>query len=72
MHPDTLAYHATRVTADRLICEALAHAIEEHLPDAENRVWHGHPVWFLDGNPIVGYANMKDHARRKGRLARLA
>jgi hypothetical protein len=63
MHPDTLAYHAARATADRSICEALAHAIEEHLPDAENRVWHGHPVWFLDGNPIVGYAKLKDCVR---------
>ena len=44
MHPDTLAYHAARTPADRQICEALAHAIEKHLPDGENRVWHGHPA----------------------------
>lgn len=22
-------------------------------------MWHGHPVWFLDGNPIVGYSRQK-------------
>jgi hypothetical protein len=31
------------------------------LPHAENKVWHGHPVWFIDGNPIVGYAARKDN-----------
>ena len=71
MHPDTLAYHAARAPADRRICEALAHAIERHLPEADDRVWRGHPVWFLDGNPIVGYAKLKDCVRRKGKLERL-
>lgn len=37
--------------------------IERALPDAENKVWHGSPVWFLDGNPIVGYSKMKDCVR---------
>ncbi len=63
MHPDTLAYHAALAPADRAICEALADAIERHLPEAENKVWHAHPVWFLAGNPIVGYARRKDAVR---------
>jgi hypothetical protein len=25
----------------------------------ESRVWHRHPVWFIDGNPIVGYSKQK-------------
>jgi hypothetical protein len=33
------------------------------LPEAENKVWHAHPVWFLDGNPIVGYSKLKDCVR---------
>lgn len=37
--------------------------IDRHLPDAESRIWHGHPVWFLDGNPIVGYNKLKDCIR---------
>ena len=26
---------------------------------AESKIWHGHPVWFLDGNPIAGYSKQK-------------
>src|SRR5690606_41534061 len=33
--------------------------IIKHLPEAENKIWHGHPVWFLEGNPIVGYSKQK-------------
>jgi hypothetical protein len=63
MHPDTIAYNAARAPDDRAICDALARAIDRHLPDAENRVWHAHPVWFLDENPIVGYSKLKDAVR---------
>ena len=59
MHADTIAYHQRQSAADRLICEALAAAIEQGLPEAVNKVWHAHPVWFLDGNPIVGYSKLK-------------
>ncbi|MFM7857164.1 MAG: hypothetical protein ACKO96_35905, partial [Flammeovirgaceae bacterium] len=30
---------------------------------AENKIWHSHPVWFLDGNPIVGYSKQKKGIR---------
>jgi hypothetical protein len=63
MHADTLVYHVALAPDDRAICDALSRAIEQHLPDAENKVWHGHPVWFLDGNPIVGYARRRDAVR---------
>jgi hypothetical protein len=33
--------------------------IDRSLPEAESKIWHGHPVWFLDGNPIVGYSKLK-------------
>jgi uncharacterized protein YdhG (YjbR/CyaY superfamily) len=46
-------------TEDRLICETLATTICELLPEAENKIWHRHPVWFLDGNPTVGYSKQK-------------
>jgi hypothetical protein len=23
------------------------------------QIWHAHPVWFIDGNPIVGYSKEK-------------
>ena len=42
-----------------MICETLQSAIEKGLPGAERKIWHGHPVWFLNGNPIVGYNKLK-------------
>lgn len=59
MHTQTAEYNAAQSTEDRRICELLAREIDRALPDAENKVWHGHPVWFLDGNPIVGYSKLK-------------
>jgi hypothetical protein len=33
-------------------------AINRSLEHAESKIWHGHPVWFIDGNPIVGYSKL--------------
>lgn len=63
MHPDTKAYNAALAPADRAIARKLATLIDAELPEAENKVWHAHPVWFLDGNPIVGYSKLKDCVR---------
>jgi len=38
-------------------------AIEQHLPQATSKVWHGSPVWFIDENPIVGYSKLKNHVQ---------
>lgn len=57
-------YHARLEPEDRAICDLLRTEIDSALlPDATSKVWHGHPVWFLDGNPIVGYDRLK-HALR--------
>ena len=45
------------------ICHLLANTICEGLPIAEHKIWHGHPVWFLDANPIVGYSKLKTGIR---------
>ena len=63
MHDDTRAYNAGQAPADQAICARLAEQIDRALPDAENKVWHAHPVWFLDGNPIVGYSKLKSCIR---------
>jgi len=63
MNPEVKAYNDSQTTADREICTALAEAISRGLPKAENKIWHRHPVWFLDGNPIVGYSQLKDGVR---------
>ena len=63
MHADTRSYNERQAPPDRAICERLAILIDQGLPEAENRIWHAHPVWFLDGNPIVGYSKLKDCVR---------
>lgn len=60
MHSDTHTYNHSQPETDRTICETLAGLIDKHLPEAENKIWHKHPVWFLAGNPIVGYAKLKN------------
>lgn len=57
------AYHNRLSPADQAICSKLRCEIDAMLPDAESKVWHAHPVWFLDGNPIVGYSRLKDSVR---------
>ena len=56
-------FNESQAPGDREICEALRSIIDRHLPMAESRIWHAHPVWFLDGNPIVGYSKLKDCIR---------
>jgi hypothetical protein len=64
MAPATIdAYHAAQAPGDRAICDALRSAITAVLPEAEAKVWHAHPVWFLNGNPIVGYSKLKPCVR---------
>ena len=63
MHPDTRNYNNAQAPKDREICHLLALEIDRNLPKAENRIWHAQPVWFLDGNPIVGYSKLKDCVR---------
>jgi hypothetical protein len=63
MHPDTSTYNQALAPKDRAICKLLAREIDRNLPEATNKIWHAHPVWFLDGNPIVGYSKLKDCVR---------
>lgn len=63
IHREILAYNKSQLKEDRAICSLLAEEISSHLPDAENKIWHRHPVWFLNGNPIVGYSKLKDAVR---------
>lgn len=62
-HSDIVKYNKALTTKDKKICVMLAEEIQSGLKrslNAENKVWHGHPVWFLDGNPVVGYAKRKN------------
>lgn len=60
MIDDITAYHHKQSTEDKAICDRLRQIIDSELSKAESKVWHAHPVWFLDGNPVVGYAKLKD------------
>jgi hypothetical protein len=63
MHPDTSKYNESLAPQDREVCNLLSQQIDQALPEAENRIWHAHPVWFLDGNPVVGYSKLKECIR---------
>jgi len=58
-HTTIDAYHSAQTTDNRAICDQLRTEITTGLPEAEARMWHAHPVWFLNGNPIVGYGKLK-------------
>ena len=63
MHSDTLKYNESLDPQDGEICNLLAREIDQALPEAENKIWHAIPVWFLDGNPVVGYSKLKECVR---------
>lgn len=59
MNKEINAYNNKQSAEDKKICNSLAEEIDSNLPEAERKIWHAHPVWFLDGNPIVGYSKQK-------------
>ena len=63
MNPDIEQYNLGLEPNDSAIATRLADIIYAQLPDAESKIWHRHPVWFLDGNPIVGYSKLKGRVR---------
>jgi len=54
------AYHQSLSPEYLAICEILNRVIQETLTEAVGKVWHGHPVWFIEENPIVGYSKLKE------------
>jgi uncharacterized protein YdhG (YjbR/CyaY superfamily) len=63
MNEEIQTYNDFQTTSDKEICNSLSKIICDSLPQAENKIWHAHPVWFLDGNPIVGYSKQKKGIR---------
>lgn len=59
MKPEIQQYNDSQSAEYSVICNELATVISKQLSDAENKIWHGHPVWFIEGNPIVGYSKLK-------------
>lgn len=56
-------YNNALAAEDKQICDLLAQEINAGLPTAENKIWHAHPVWFLEGNPVAGYSKLKGAVR---------
>lgn len=63
MNSEIKGYNDSLAKGDRDICNLLCSEIDSILLDAESKIWHAHPVWFLEGNPIVGYSKLKDSVR---------
>ncbi len=63
MNKDVQSYNEALSPEDAAICHLLATEITAQLPEAENKIWHAHPVWFLDGNPVAGYSKLKNCIR---------
>jgi hypothetical protein len=59
LHP----YHQSLAPEEQAICERLAELITAAMPEAEGKIWHAHPVWFLEDNPVVGYSKQKKGIR---------
>jgi hypothetical protein len=59
MNPEIISYNEKQIPSDQEICNLLAKLIIQELPEADYKIWHAHPVWFLNGNPIVGYSKLK-------------
>ncbi len=53
-------YNSLLAPTDRSICDLLKKSIDQVLTPTASKLWHGHPVWFINDNPIVGYAKLKN------------
>ncbi len=56
-------YNNRQTEVNKAICNKLFAEIARNLPEADNKIWHAHPVWFLERNPIVGYSVLKNAVR---------
>ncbi|WP_298393279.1 DUF1801 domain-containing protein [Flavobacterium sp.] len=63
IHQDIINYNNSKTEEDQAICNKLLEIIHGKLFDFENKLWHAHPVWFENGNPIVGYDKLKNGVR---------
>ncbi len=63
MHTDIVKFNNQQEANYKEVCVLLAQEIDKGLPEAESKIWHRHPVWFLDGNPTVGYSKQKPGIR---------
>jgi hypothetical protein len=53
-------YNKTQTKDIQEICDFLESNINSFLKKSESKIWHGSPVWFINGNPIVVYSVRKN------------
>jgi len=83
-HQKIGGFHQSLGSQGRRICDLLRAEIDRHLPEAESKIWHAHPVWCLDASQIDRAAlagwiaqarviqwDYKNIYKRQGRLERL-
>ena len=63
LNKEIQAYNNSQSNIDKEICNTLSEEICNGIPEAESKIWHAHPVWFIEGNPIVGYSKLKNCIR---------
>ena len=63
MNKEIKSYNDQQTETDKEICDLLAQTIDNELTEAESKIWHAHPVWFLDGNPTVGCSKQRKGIR---------
>ena len=56
MSDDITAYAKKLKPGHKAIADSLRKTIDAALPKSTSKVWHGHPVWFIGENPVVGYS----------------
>jgi hypothetical protein len=83
MSQEIRTFNDQHTAIDKDICNLLLKIIDNELTEAESKIWHAHPVWFLDGNPItkvlkrwlkksrIIQSDYKNIVKRKGKLVRL-
>lgn len=63
MNKEIKSYNELQTETDKEICDLLALTIDNELTEADCKIWHAHPVWFLNQNPTVGYSKQKKGIR---------
>jgi hypothetical protein len=59
MTKEIKTYNNSLSASEKKITNTLMKIIAENLAATESKIWHRHPVWFINENPIVGYSKLK-------------
>ncbi len=58
--PTITAYNQAYTVPIQMMCDYLETQINKSLTKGTAKIWHGSPVWFMDGNPVVSYSVRKN------------